>query len=137
MEEKSLEKKQRVFYRRATKVGNSSGVVLPKSLLGASLRIVVINPPKNPKRDITLILENYLHDLIGIYITKFNEKSIQVLAVSNSENKHIEKRGYAIDIVPLNYLKKSMKEKKDIKEKIANAKTVLNPHLLADLKKSR
>ena len=58
------------FYRRTVKVGNSAGVLLPKSLLGAEVKVSVINMPHNLKKDALRILEPILENIIGIYIIK-------------------------------------------------------------------
>ncbi len=127
--------KKRIFYRRAIKVGNSSGVLLPKSLFGSELKITLIKPPRNIKRDLTLILSNMLEEIMGIYIINQNEKKIEILVPSSNINRHLEKGVYIIDIVPLNHLKKSIKEKKDIREKILKARAILNKILLEELKR--
>ena len=127
--------KKRIFYRRAIKVGNSSGVLLPKSLFGSELKITLIKPPRNIKRDLTLILSNMLEEIMGIYIINQNEKKIDILVPRSNINRHLEKGVYIIDIVPLNHLKKSIKEKKDIREKILKARAILNKILLEELKR--
>ena len=40
--------------RKAVKVGNSAGVILPKSLLGSEVKITVKNRPLNIKKETTL-----------------------------------------------------------------------------------
>ncbi|MEM4625256.1 MAG: hypothetical protein QXJ28_00605 [Candidatus Pacearchaeota archaeon] len=59
---------KRDFYRRAIKVGNSSGVLLPKALLGAEVRVIVINRPLNIKREVIRMLDPFLEEIRGIYI---------------------------------------------------------------------
>lgn len=123
------------FYRRTIKVGNSAGVLLPKKLLGADVRVIILNNPQNIKKEVIKILENYLEELRGIYILS-NENNIkEVLAISMSLSKSFEKGNYKINIVPLNLIKKSIKEKKVLAEKLFRSKPVLNKWLLADLKK--
>ncbi|HLD98098.1 MAG TPA: hypothetical protein VI815_02140, partial [Candidatus Nanoarchaeia archaeon] len=131
------------FYRRTVKVGNSAGVLLPKSLLGAEVKVSVINMPHNLKKDALRILEPILENIIGIYIikqefesnkesSKKQEKSeknrnkkTEILAVSTNIQKHFEKDNYVFDIVPLNQIKKSAKEKTQVKEKLQNAKPII------------
>jgi len=131
-----VEKIRKVFYRRAIPFGNSSGILLPKSLLGADVRVTLINPPKNIKKDTTNLLSPILEHILGIYYIEEKEKKIEILAISTNINKHMEKGNYSIDIVPLEHLKKSLKENKDIKEKIKKAKVVINAQLINQLKKS-
>ncbi len=127
--------KKRVFYRRATRVGNSSGVLLPKSLLGAEVKVLVINPPINIKKDILNLIGDILDNVIGIYIINVEKRKVEVLVVSNSILKSFESGNYHIDIVPLSVLKKSLKEKSETKDKIKKAKAIMNNSLLIELKK--
>ena len=127
---------KRIFYRRAIKVGNSSGVLLPRAFLGHYVRVAVVNPPKNIKKDVASILSPLLEEILGIYLISENEEKTEVLAVSTNINKHLEKRNYLVDVVPLNVLKKSLKEKLETREKIKNAKPIMNKVLLFELKKS-
>jgi putative transposon-encoded protein len=132
-----VENKQRkVFYRRAIKVGNSSGVLLPKSLLGSEVRVVLIHPPKNIKKDTTLLLSPILEEILGIYFIEEKEKKVEILAISTNINRHMNKGIYEIDVVPLEHLKKSLKNNQEIKDKIKKAKVVINSQLLNQLKKS-
>ncbi|MFA6022493.1 MAG: hypothetical protein WC781_00220 [Candidatus Pacearchaeota archaeon] len=124
------------FYRRAIKVGNSAGVLLPKSFLGAEVRVQVLNNPQNTKKDIMKLLENYLEEVRGIYILSIENKKVEVLAVSMSLSKIIEKGNYKISIVPLQIIQKSLKEKKPISDKILKAKPIMNKWLLLDMRKS-
>lgn len=124
------------FYRRAIKVGNSAGVLLPKRFLGADVRVIVLNNPQNIKKEIMKLLENYLEEIRGIYILSNENKIIEVLAISMSLSKSFEKGNYKINIVPLNSIKKSLKEKKILSDKLFKSKPVLNKWLLVDIKKS-
>ncbi|MBS3066765.1 hypothetical protein J4205_02975 [Candidatus Pacearchaeota archaeon] len=126
---------KRVFYRRAIKVGNSSGVLLPKAFLGHYVKVAVISPPKNIKKDVTSILDSFLEEIIGVYLISETEDQIEILAISTNINKHLEKRNYFVDVVPLNVLKKSLKEKQETREKIKSAKPIINKMLLFELKK--
>lgn len=124
----------RKFYnRKAVKVGNSAGVLLPKSVLGADVRVIIVNPAGNIKRDIMRILEPVLEEILGVYlIGKESEKS-EILAVSTKIRKELEKPRYKISVVPLVVLKKSLKESAGTREKIKKAKVVINKKLLKEL----
>lgn len=128
--EKTIKKQ---FIRRAKKLGNSAGILLQRSLLGADVKIIVVNLPTNIKRDVMRILEPLLEDLIGMYIIKTEKRKTEVLAVSTKIRKHIEKENYKIDIVPLEILKKSLK-KKQVADKIAGAEVIMNKKLLVELR---
>ncbi|MAG07760.1 hypothetical protein CMI46_03000 [Candidatus Pacearchaeota archaeon] len=126
---------RKVFYRRAIKVGNSSGVLLPKALLDADVRVAVIRPPRNIKKDSMKILTPILEHILGVYIINQTPKKAELLAISTNINQHMTKGQYEIDVVPLNHLKKSLKEKPETKEKIKKAKTVINAKLLSEIRK--
>jgi len=124
----------RKFYnRKAIKVGNSAGVLLPRALLGADVRVVVLNPAGNVKRDIMRILEPVLEDILGVYFIKKEGEKSEILAVSTKIRKTLEKTRYKIDVVPLIVLKKSLREGSSVKDKIKNAKVVINKKLLKEL----
>jgi putative transposon-encoded protein len=129
------EKTKRVFYRRCVRVGNSSGVILPKSLLGSDVRILVIKPPIKIKQDSMKILEPILENILGVYLITKAEKKIELLAISTNINRHMEKGIYNIEVVPLNLLKKSLKEKQDIREKFQKANVIINKKLLDEIRK--
>jgi len=127
--------KQRVFYRRGIPFGNSTGVLLPKALLGADFRVTLINPPKNIKKDTMVILSPILENILGVYLISKADKKIKILAISTNINRHMEKGHYEIDVVPLQILRKSIKEKPETKYNIKNAKTIINARLLLELRK--
>ena len=123
------------FYRQTVKLGNSSGVLLPKSLLGADVKITIINQPLNVKKDLINILENWLEYITGIYLIKAEKRKVEALAVSANLKKHIDADNYHIDIVPLELLKKSVRTSPLTRDKIAAAKTIINKHLLFEIRK--
>ncbi|MFA5992927.1 MAG: hypothetical protein WC796_04435 [Candidatus Pacearchaeota archaeon] len=123
------------FLRRTIRVGNSAGVLLPKSLLGSEVIVRVINPPLNVNRDVIKIMTPFLEDLVGIFLIEQTAKKAEILAVSTTLAKTFESGNYKIDIVPILLLRKSIKEKSLTREKIRKAKTILNKRLLNDLKK--
>jgi putative transposon-encoded protein len=120
------------FFKKAVKIGNSAGVLLPKSLLGSDVRIIVVNRPLNIKRDITKILEPILEDIQCITLINFDKEKhkAEVLAISNKIDKHIDKTNYVIDIVPLIKLKKSLKLNKEKKQRVLNSKPFFNKNFL-------
>ncbi|HRZ85437.1 MAG TPA: hypothetical protein P5277_01525 [Candidatus Paceibacterota bacterium] len=135
MEEPVKQNQKKQFYRRTIKVGNSAGVLLPKSLLGAEVVVRVVSPPLDIKRDIIKILAPFFEDILGIYLIKIENKKVDILAVSSATSNSVQKGNYKIDIVPIQLLKKSIKEKQQTKERIRDAKTILNKRLLFELKK--
>ena len=124
----------KVFLKKAVRVGNSAGVLLPRALLGSDVRVTVLTRPMNIKKDIIKLLTPVFEDILGIYLIEKKEDSAEILAVSTKVNKHIDKPRYFIDIVPISILKRSIKEKKETKEKITKAKPIMNKKLLKELR---
>jgi len=129
------EPKKRIFYRRTIRVGNSSGVLLPKYLLGAEVKVLILNPPLNIRKDILNLAGDFLDSVIGIYVINVQKRKVEVLVISTNISRSIESGNYHLDIVPINALKKSIREKLSVREKIAKAKPILNKALLFELKK--
>jgi len=119
--------------RKTIKLGNSSGVLLPKSLLGSEVKITVLNRPINIKKKVLKILEKELEEIIGIYI--LNKEPHEILAVSEKIKKIIYNEKIRIMLVPLDLIKKDLKIKEDLKKKILNAEAILNKALLSELRK--
>ncbi len=123
--------KQRRFLRKTRKVGNSCGVLLPKYLLGADVRVFVATLPLAPKKDVMKILAPILEEILGVYFIKMQGKKAEILAVSTKVEEKIEKGRYKIDVVPLAEVKK----KREIIDKLKKAKVIINKKLLGELRK--
>jgi len=121
------------FLKKATKVGNSAGVLLPKKLLGSEVKITVINRPINIRKEVIKLLEQYFIDLIGIYI--LNKKPIEILAISTNLRKIITDGKLKISIIPISIIKRDIKTKPKLKAKLIRAEPILNKSLLFELKK--
>ena len=119
------------FLRKTIRVGNSAGVILPKRILGSEVKIIVVKRPIDIKKEVLKLLDNYFHDLIGIYIT--NENPLEVLAVSSKIKEIINSEVMKLSIVPLSVIKRDIKTQNKLKEKIMKAKTILNISMLKAL----
>jgi len=117
--------------RKTVRFGNSAGVILPKKLLGSEVRVIVVKRPLNIKKEVMKLLDNYLADIIGIYIT--NENPLEVLAVSSKIKDIINSEIMKLSIVPLSVIKRDLKTQNKLKEKIMKAKTILNISMLKAL----
>jgi len=124
---------KREFIKKAVRFGNSAGVLLPKKFLGMEVKITILKKPLDIKKDALKILENYFPDLLGIYITSISEKNIEILAISTNIAKIIHLGKYKISLVPLNIVKKDIKENEKLKAKLKQAKIILNKALLFEL----
>ncbi len=124
------------FTKKAIKVGNSAGVLLPKAFLGSEVKIQVMEKPLDIKKDALEILEKYFEDILGIYLTNKTGKEVEILAVSGRLKKILHAGKYKISIVPLKLIKRDLKTQPRLKQKIIQAKTILNRALLFDLGKN-
>ncbi|MBU1136016.1 MAG: hypothetical protein KJ559_00710 [Nanoarchaeota archaeon] len=121
------------FLRKAVKVGNSSGVILPKKLLGSEVKITVIKRSVEIKKQAVKLLEKYFEDIVGIYIISKNP--VGIIAVSKKLKIIIRKQGIKISVVPISRIKKDMNNKQSLRQKIISCETILNPVFLDELKK--
>jgi hypothetical protein len=120
------------FIRKTIKVGNSSGVLLPKKLLGSEVKVIVVNRPKNIKRDVLKAIEKDLGDVVGICITQ--KKPVEVFVISNTLRKKLEKEDMKIIFVPVSVLKRDLKTNDNLRNKISKAEPIMNSNLLDELK---
>ncbi len=88
------------------KVGNSAGVILPKSWINGEAKIELIEKPIDIKKDILEILEPYLQNIEGIYLIgsyargeQTKESDVDVLIITNKINKKIKKGKYELILI--------------------------------------
>lgn len=105
---------------------------MPKKLLGSEVKITVVKRPINIKKETMKLLDNYLHDLLGVYI--INDKPIELLAISLTEKEILSNEKIKISLVPLTMIKKDL-AKQALKDKLIKAKVILNRSLLHELRK--
>ena len=129
------ERIRRVYLRKAKKLGNSAGVLLPKSLLGADVKVILIHPPINIKRDVIRFLEAIFEEIIGIYLISKSENKIEVIAISTNIEKTIEKGKYSIKVIPIKTIRELIKNK-SFAEKFSKSEVIINKQLLAEIRKS-
>lgn len=129
--------------RPIVRVGNSAGVLLPREWLNGEARVELISKPLNLKKDILEILEDYLDDIKGIYLTgsyarEEGEKGsdIDVLVITGDINKKIRKGRYELLLISEKELGKSLKRNiLPILPMIREAKPILNGMLIEKYKK--
>ena len=120
------------FIKIAKKVGNSSGVLLPKYLLGSLVKIMVLERKIDVKKEALKLLDSNLLDILGIYVT--NKNPVEILAISGNIKKIIKNERIKISIVPLSIIKKDIKNQV-LRAKLAKAEIILNQLLLSELLK--
>ena len=120
------------FIKKAVRVGNSAGVILPRKLLGADIKVTVINRPFNLKKVVFRLLSPFLQDIIGIYV--LSKKPLEVLAVSSSTKEKLEHDKLALNIIPLPQLRKDLQSSQILRQNLFQAETIMNKSLLDTLK---
>ena len=121
------------FLRKAVRVGNSAGIILPKRLLGSEVKITVVKRPVDIKKEVLRALYEHLEDLQGVYVINLDPG--EILAVSSKTKAIITKKNLKITLIPLEIIKKDIKSKKELRDKLKKAKSILNNLLLLKLKK--
>lgn len=122
--------------------GNSAGVLLPREWLGKEVQIMLIDRTLEIKKEIFDILDQYLYDIIGIYLSgsyarneQEKESDIDIIAISKNIKKLIISDKYHISIIPLDAVKKSLKKNPiSILPRLIEAKVIMNTSLLDELK---
>jgi hypothetical protein len=117
--------------KKAVKVGNSAGILLPKKLLGADIKITVVNMPLDLKKEALKIADNYLDDIEGIYL--LSKKPIEFLAVTNNVKKMVTSSNVRLILMPLSQLKRDIKENEQLRKKLIESEAIINKNLLSIL----
>ncbi len=131
--------------KNVQKWGNSAGVLLPREWLGKEVQIILIDRTTEIKKEIFEMLDPFLSDIIGIYLTgsyarneQREDSDIDIIAISNSTKKQIKSGKYDISIIALNSVKKTIKKNPIlIVPRLMEAKSLLNNSLLEELKNIR
>ncbi len=100
-------KNKEEIVKSVVKVGNSAGVILPREMLNSLVKIEVIRRPLNIYKDIFEILQEYMEDIQGIYVTgsyargeQTKTSDVDVLVITNATKKKIVQGKYSIILVP-------------------------------------
>jgi len=128
--------------RPIVKVGNSAGVILPREWLNGKAKIELISKPLNIKKEVIEILDPYLENIVGIYLTgsyargeQTAESDIDVLAITNIINKKVTDGKYNIILVQKSKLEENLKINiMPLLPMLIEAKPIMNRELLDKLK---
>jgi len=130
--------------KSVVRVGNSAGVILPKEWLNGKASVKLIGKPLDIKKDVFGILELYLKEIIGIYIVgsyargeQTNESDVDILAITEKENKRIVKGKYEILLISEEELRKTLnKNILPLLPMIKEAKPIINSSLIKEYVKT-
>jgi len=127
------------------KIGNSSGVVLPRKWLHRKARIQLIQEVSDIAGDIIEILINkeIMKNVMGIYLTgsyargeQREESDIDVLIISNNIDEHIKEGIYDLMIISKRKIRKILEKNiLPILPMLREAKSLMNESLIEDFKK--
>lgn len=123
------------FIKKAVKVGNSAGVLLPKKLLGSEVRVIVLSRPIDIRKIVFKNISPFLPDVLGIYT--LHKNPLEVLVITHSTKKIIESSSFKISLVPLTIVKRDIKSNPSLREKISQAEPILNKSLILQLKEDK
>jgi len=125
-------------------VGTSAGVILPRKLLGATVKITVLEEAPNPLLDSLKILENHklAQEILGMYLVGSYARGenklhsdIDVLVVTQNTTKTINEGRYSLTLVSMKDLEQSLKDNLIYYlPMIKEAKTLLNNNLIETFK---
>jgi len=126
------------------KVGNSAGVLVPKNWVNGRARVELIQKPVNIKKDVLEILEDYLEEIIGIYLVgsyargEQTEKSdVDILVITDKKSDRIKREKYDILLITKDDINKTIKNNAmPIIPMLREAKTIINEGYLKSIKES-
>lgn len=127
------------------KLGNSSGVVLPREWYGGKAKIKLIEEPINIKKDILEILDKYLENILGIYLVGSHARGeenrgsdVDVLVITNKTNKQIKQGVYDLMLVSQENLETSLENNVlPILPMLKEAKPIINKSLIKEYQKTK
>jgi hypothetical protein len=121
------------FIKKAIRVGNSAGILLPKKFLGAEIKVQVIKRQSNPKKEIIKLVYPLIEQVECVFL--INENPTEAIAISRDIKKIIKKSEIKLSFVSFEKIIKDMKKSSLLREKILNAKPILNKEKLDSIKK--
>ncbi len=137
-----MQNKQELI-REIVPVGNSAGVILPKGWLNGKAKIILLEEPLDLKKDILNIVDEYLEDVLGIYLVgsyargePAKESDIDVLAVTGKTGKRIKKGKYDIIMISKKNLENELNNNAiPLLPMLKEAKPLLNRQLIEEYKR--
>ena len=129
------------------KLGSSAGVLLPKALLGARVKVTVLEEPIKPLEETIRVLgkEGLLGRVLGIYLVGSYAREeaglksdVDILVITSGVTRLIQEGKYSFNLVSEAELRKSLKENPiHYLPMILEAKTLLNESLILKYKRVR
>jgi predicted nucleotidyltransferase len=128
--------------RPIIRVGNSAGVLLPKEWLNGKAEIELIQKPLNLRADIMEILDEYLEDILGIYLVgsyargeQTSESDVDVLVITNKFREKIKKGKYDFWLITKEELEGEIRRSAlPLLPMLMEAKSIINTKLIDSYK---
>lgn len=127
--------------KKIVKVGNSSGVLLPREWYGGEARIELVKKPLDTENDILKILKPHLKDILGIYLAgsyargeQTPHSDVDVLVITSNTNRKISRGAYSVILVSLENAKKSISGRVlPLYPMMIESRVIMNAQLLREL----
>lgn len=134
---------EKTIVKQVVRLGNSSGVVLPKEWIGGTAKIELVRKPLNIKGDIFKLLDRYLSSVLGIYLVgsysrgeQTKNSDVDIIVISDNLRKDIVSEEYNISIYPLKDVKRTIERNPlMIYPRILESKVLLNSSLIKEFSK--
>ena len=138
-------RKTQELIKPIVRVGNSAGVILPREWLNGKVRVELVERPLDIKQDILEILEDYLEEVIGIYIVgsyargeQTKDSDVDVLVITNKKRKIICMGKYNIIMTTKEVVEEEMKNNiLPLLPMIKEARAVMNADLVKKWKETK
>ncbi|MFW5847117.1 MAG: nucleotidyltransferase domain-containing protein [Nanoarchaeota archaeon] len=135
--------KKQELIKPIIRVGNSSGVVLPKEWLNGKAKVKLIEKPLDIKKDILEILDPFFESIKGIYLCgsyarqEQTEKSdVDFLIITSNVNKRIQQGIYNAILISEQELERQLRENAlPVLQMLKESKVLLNKQLIEDYRK--
>lgn len=126
------------------KWGNSGGVLLPREWLGKQVKITLIDRTEEIRKEVMEILEEYMEDIIGIYLCgsyargEQNKNSdVDIVVITSKTKKVISSGKYHLELYTLDSIRNTIKNNPVmIMPRLLEAKVLINSSLLLELNSS-
>jgi hypothetical protein len=117
--------------KKAIRVGNSAGVLLPKKFLGAEVKITIIKKAINYKKISLKILSPYLEDIEAACILETSP--LEIIAITTNTKKILKNSQIKISFVPKNLFIKDYNISEMLRKKISKASHIINKNFFEKL----
>jgi hypothetical protein len=119
------------FIKKAIRVGNSAGVLLPKKFLGAEVKITIIKKATDYKKISLKLLSPYLEDIESACITSFTP--LDIIAITTKTKKILKNSQIKISFVPKEVFIRDYKNNLQLRKIIEKASYIINKNFFNNL----